>query len=239
MQNTERLINNFADTVKSAAGEQFTDSASTATEAVSGLTEYSELLTRFGINLIAVFILVRLIYYATHRNKDFLFTFFLFNILNFLICVLLSTTKIKIGFAFGLFAIFSIMRYRTVTVPIKEMGYFFVCVAIGIINALASNDNHYIVLIICNAVILVLITMLDKFITLTHENVKEIKYERIDLIHPDKRDEMMADIINRTGLPIHRVEIRNINFLTDSAFVNVFYYAKSNENTQGITGDDD
>src|SRR5262245_6933127 len=113
-----------------------------------------ELLIRFGINIVAIFILVRMIYYPRHKNKDFLFTFFLFNCLNFLICFLLSATKLKIGFAFGLFAIFSIMRYRTVVVPVKEMGYFFICVAIGVINALASADDKYLILIGCNIFIL-------------------------------------------------------------------------------------
>lgn len=236
MQDTTNILNEMEDSVKNMSADLFFTNTDVATTTAN---EYIELITRFGINIIAVFILVRVIYYSTHRNKDFLFTFFLFNLLNFLICVLLSTTKIKIGFAFGLFAIFSIMRYRTVMVPIKEMGYFFVCVAIGIINALASTDNHYIVLIICNLFILLLITVLDRFLTLTHENVKEITYERIDLIHPDKREEMKADLITRTGLPIHRIEIKTINFLRDAAYLNVFYYAKDNESRQAVTGDDD
>lgn len=236
METTEQIIKQFKDSIKNAESmDGFMDSASAAQTA----TDYTELITRFGINLLAVVILVRFIYYTTHKNKEFLFTFFLFNLLNFLICILLSTTKIKIGFAFGLFAIFSIMRYRTVTVPVKEMGYFFICVALGIINSLATVDDNYIILISCNVFILGLTLMLDKFVSLTHENVKEIVYERIDLIKPERRDEMTQDLINRTGLPIHRIEIKNINFLRDVAYVNIFYYAKNNENTQGVTGDDD
>lgn len=200
----------------------------------------SELLVRLIINMLAVFLLVRVIYYPRHKNKDFLFTFFLFNSLNFLICFLLSATKIKVGFAFGLFAIFSIMRYRTVMVPVKEMGYFFVCVAIGIINALATVDDHYFVLIGCNIFILSLILMLDRNVNLTHENVKEIKYERIDLIHPDKRELMIADLVERTGLPIHRLDIVTIDFLRDIAFVHVYYFSKENESKMaGIIDDDD
>ncbi len=233
MQNTEKLIKHIKDSIKNA------NSIDGMVEAAGSATEYTELITRFGINLLAVFILVRFIYYTTYKNKEFLFTFFLFNLLNFLICILLSTTKIKIGFAFGLFAIFSIMRYRTVTVPIKEMGYFFICVALGIINSLATVDDGYIVLILCNSFIIGVTLVLDKFVNLTHENVKEIVYERIDLIKPERRNEMTEDLINRTGLPIHRLEIKNINFLRDVAYINVFYYAKENENTQGVTGDDD
>ncbi len=188
-----------------------------------------ELIQRFGLNLIAIYVLVRLIYYPRHKNKDYLFTFFLFNCLNFLICFLLSATKMKIGFAFGLFAIFSIMRYRTVTVPIKEMGYFFVCVALGIINALSAGDNYLIILVCCNAFILLLTMILDGHVNLTHENVKEIVYERIDLIRPETRAEMLEDLQKRSGLPIHRLDIINIDFLKDIALVHAYYFSKENE----------
>lgn len=200
--------------------------------------DYLELVTRFGINFISLFILVRLIYYPTHKNKDFLFTFFIFN---FIIFTLMSTTHIKQGVAFGLFAIFSLMRYRTVTVPIKEMGYFFICLALGMINALSAVDEGagFLVIIGSNVAILLLTVVLDRFITLTHENVKEIIYERIDLITPERRDELMDDLKKRTGLPIHRIEIHNINFLRDTARVNVFYHAKDNESRAAMTGDDD
>lgn len=198
-----------------------------------------EFLIRFGINITAIFLLVRLIYYPKHHNKDFVFTFFLFNCLNFLICFLLSATKIKIGFAFGLFAIFSIMRYRTVMVPVKEMGYFFVCVAIGIINALATVDDFYIILLGCNAFILLITLLLDRNENLTHENVKEIKYERIDLIHPEKRQEMIADLVARTGLPIHRVDIINIDFLRDVAGIHAYYYSRQNETKMAGVIDED
>lgn len=202
---------------------------------------FSELLFRFGLNMIAAFILIGIIYYPRHKNKDFLFTFFIFNIVIF---ILLSTTKIKQGVAFGLFAVFSIMRYRTVTVPIKEMGYFFICLALGMINALTVVDKtntfeSYAILIACNATILLITIILDRYITLTHENFKEITYERIDLIIPERRDELMDDLKKRTGLPIHRIEIKNVNFLRDTAKVHVFYHAKENENRLAMTGDDD
>ena len=201
--------------------------------------DFIELLIRFGINITAIFILVRLIYYPRHKNKDFLFTFFLFNCLNFLICFLLSATKLKIGFAFGLFAIFSIMRYRTVTVPIKEMGYFFVCVSIGIINALSTVDDHYAVLLGCNLFILLLTMVLDRHVNLAHENVKEIVYERIDLIRPETREQMIEDLRNRSGLPIHRIDIINIDFLKDVAHVHAYYYSKDNETKMAGVIDDD
>ncbi len=100
-----------------------------------------DFILRYSINFIVIVTLVRFIYYPRHKNKDFMFTFMLFNTVNFLICFLLSSLKLKLGFAFGLFAIFSILRYRTVSVPIREMGYFFMCVTIGIINALVDINQ--------------------------------------------------------------------------------------------------
>jgi putative effector of murein hydrolase LrgA (UPF0299 family) len=195
--------------------------------AVEGLTEF---LIRFGFNFLVIFVVVGLIYYRNHKNKDFVFTYFLFNVINFLICFLLSTAKLKMGFAFGLFAIYSILRYRTVTIPIREMGFFFVSVTLGIINALASLDNFYVELIVANVLLVVITFILDgRFLPLKHENFKEIIYERIDLIHPDRRKEMLLDIKARTGLDVHRIEFVRIDFLRDVAKINAFYFADKNE----------
>ncbi len=222
----------------------------------------ADFLLRYGLNLFMIVVLVRFIYYPRHKNKDFLFTFFLFNTVNFLICFLLSSLKLKLGFAFGLFAIFSILRYRTVAVPIREMGYFFICVTIGIINALADintslndfvamlpekgffsaiyNMEHSLfVLLIADAMILGMIIVLDRQLSLEHENWKEIVYERIDLIKPDTREQMIDDLKNRTGLPIHRVEIMKIDFLRDIARIRAFYLSAENETSSLGTGADD
>lgn len=207
-----------------------------------GTNAYLEFLTRYGINVLMIFIIVRLIYYPRHKNKDFLFTFFLFNTVNFLICFMLSSTKLKMGFAFGLFAIFSILRYRTVTVPIREMGYFFISVTIGLINALSvvEDTSGMVLLIGSNVLVICMMLILDRQLGLEHENHKEINYERIDLIKPDLREQMLADLRNRTGLPIHRIEIIKLDFLRDVARINAFYYSMENESTSvGLDGGDD
>ncbi|HRG89569.1 MAG TPA: DUF4956 domain-containing protein [Chitinophagales bacterium] len=217
---------------------------------------------RYALNLILIITLVRFIYYPRHKNKDFLFTFILFNSVNFLICFLLSSLKLKIGFAFGLFAIFSILRYRTVTVPIREMGYFFLSVTIGIINALADintslnqfvqfyhaqgfvqaiklMDHSLFVLLLADLIILLLVYLLDRQLSLEHENWKDVVYERIDLIKPDVREKMLEDLRNRTGLPVHRVEIIKIDFLRDIARIRAFYFSLENETSSLGTGDND
>ena len=204
-----------------------------------GLPAIVEFLVRYAVNFLVVFVVVRVIYYPRHKNKDFLFTFFLFNSVNFLICFLLSTTKLKMGFAFGMFAIFSILRYRTVSVPIREMGYFFVCVTIGLLNSLVDFQNSWDVILVSNILLLVVIFLLERSQNLAHENYKEIYYERIDLIKPDKREEMIADLKERTGLPIHRVEINRIDFLKDVTRIKAFYLSERNETNAAVDNDDD
>jgi Domain of unknown function (DUF4956) len=191
------------------------------------------------IDVLAIVFLVGLIYYPKHKNKDFIFTFVLFNVINFMICFLLGAAKIKMGFAFGLFAIFSIIKYRTIVVSIKDMGYFFVCVALGMLNSLANTNDGYILLIVCNAVILTLTFFLERLNFINNENVKEIIYDNVLLIKPDVRDDLIADLRERTGLEIHKVEIVSINYLKDTVLLKAYYYSKESENTLPTTTDND
>ena len=194
---------------------------------------------RTTINLIAVLILVGLIYYPKHRNKDFIFTFVLFNVINFMICFLLGSARINMGFAFGLFAIFSIIKYRTIVVSIKDMGYFFVCVALGMLNSLANSNDNFMVVIICNLVILTLTFLLDRLDFINNENVKEIIYDNVELIKPNVREELIADLKERTGLEIHKVEIISINYLKDIVLLKAFYYSKESQSALPTISDND
>ena len=195
--------------------------------------------TRAALNIIALALLVSLIYYPKHKNKDFIFTFVIFNIINFMICYLLGSAKIKIGFAFGLFAIFSIIRYRTILVSIKDMGYFFICVALGMLNSLASVKDDFVMLIICNAVILVLTFFLERLDFLKNENSKDILYDKINFIKPQMRAELIGDLSEKTGLPIHRVEIVSIDYLKDVASVKAYYYSTESDSLFEETNDKD
>lgn len=203
-------------------------------EAVLKDFDLQELGIRLGINIIAVFILVHLIYFSRHKNKDFQFTLILFNCVNFLICYLLSGANLEVGFAFGLFAIFSIMRYRTVTVPIREMGYLFVCVALGLINSLATTQDNYVVLISANAFIILLPLFMDRSNSAVNGTpgsmTRDIIYERIDLIKPNMREEMIEDLRNRTGLAIHKVDIISIDLMQDVAMVKAHFFNEETNN---------
>ena len=203
----------------------------------SRLTEFG---FRFALNALVIFLLVRVIYYPRHRNRDFLFSFFLFNIINFIICYLLSSATIKIGFAFGLFAIFSIIRYRSVSVPIREMAYLLTSVTIGILNALSSLDTGLPELLISNGVLLLLTFVLDRKVTLPHENSQMVIYEKIELIKPENRTQLIEDLKLRTGLPIHRIEIGRIDLMRDSAKIRIFYLSQESQSSSfDSDGDDD
>jgi hypothetical protein len=208
-------------------------------ETTTTIFNFTEFGIRTAIDVLAILLLVGLIYYPKHRNKDFVFTFVLFNVINFMICFLLGSAKIKMGFAFGLFAIFSIIKYRTIVVSIKDMGYFFVCVALGMLNSLASSNDNFIVIIICNLVILTMTFLLDRLDFINNENVKEIIYDNVQLIKPDQREELIADLKERTGLEIHKVEIVSINYLKDTVLLKAFYYAKESQSALPTISDND
>jgi len=181
---------------------------------------------RFGINLVVMLILVRWLYYTTTRRKDYLFTYILISSVVFLLCYLLESVSLQIGFALGLFAIFGIIRYRTNPMPIKEMTYLFLVIGISVINALTTGTSMTEIIFANLAVIL--ITMgLEKVWLLRHVSSKSIIYEKINLIVPEKYDELKADLQERTGIKeIKKVEIGAINFLKDTCRMIIYYEDK-------------
>jgi len=191
--------------------------------------DFLELLVRLFMNLVVAFIIIKQIYYPVHNRKDYLFTYFIFNLLIFFLSYLLSGVKLQLGFAFGLFAIFGILRYRTEALAIKEMTYLFVVIAVAVINALANKKISYSELIFTNLAIVGITYLLEKRWLLRHEVSKTILYENIELIKPEKREELAKDLEDRTGLKITRVQVGRIDFLRDTARVKIFFFEDENE----------
>lgn len=189
-----------------------------------------EFLTRILLNTGVTLLVIRFIYYPVTRRKDFFFTFVLMSIVVFLLVYLLGDAQIEMGFAFGMFAIFGIIRYRTNPIPIKEMTYLFVVITIAVINGLTSKKISYAELAATNIIIVTVVFVIEKLLLLKHETSKRITYEKIDLIKPNNRKELKADLEERTGLKISRVEIGKINFLQDTANVKIFFYESEQEN---------
>ncbi|MEY4288700.1 MAG: hypothetical protein RLZZ30_788 [Bacteroidota bacterium] len=195
----------------------------------STLTWFSDdfyvLLLRFGINLIFLTILIRFLYYPKTQRKDYLFTYYLIGTITFFLCFGLMKMDIDTGMGLGLFAIFGIIRYRTDAIEIKEMTYLFMIIGISVVNALASNELSVSEVGVINVSVILLTFILENLWLMKHETRKTINYERIDLITPDKYDDMKADLEKRTGLSINRVEIGKIDFLNDTAQVRIYYFA--------------
>jgi len=199
------------------------------------LSDFLELLVRFCFNLAVVTVLVRYIYYPIARRKDYLFTYILISSVIFALCFLLENVKLQLGFALGLFAIFGIIRYRTSQIPIKEMTYLFLIIGVSVINALANKKISYTELVFANLVLIFVTLLLEKALLLKHELRKTIIYEKIDLIKPEKREELLKDLQERTGLKINRIEIGRIDFLRDIARIRIYYFESENQ----ITGFDE
>lgn len=184
-------------------------------------SELIELFIRFVINTLVVGGLIHFFYFPKSQRKEYYFTFFIISVSVFLMIYLLGGIKLKIGFALGLFAIFGIIRYRTESMPVREMTYLFVIIAVSVINALAGIG--YVGLLIVNLIFILCILFAETAKWLTSESTKLIQYDRIELIKPDRRDDLIADLKARTGLDVTKVEVGSIDFLRDTAVLKIYY----------------
>ncbi len=185
---------------------------------------FLEFVLRFTLNTTVILILVRWLYYSTAKRKDYLFTYILIASVVFLLCFLLESVKLQIGFALGLFAIFGIIRYRTDSMPIKEMTYLFLVIGISVINALTSTKTSLADLLFTNFSLVFITYGLEKIWLLKSESSKIILYEKINLIKPENYNDLLLDLRDRTGIKsITRVETGKIDFLKDTCIVTVFY----------------
>ena len=191
--------------------------------------DFWRLIVKTAFNLIIITIIIRYIYYPVTKNKDYLFTYFLISMTVFLLCVLLDSVKLQLGFALGLFAIFGIIRYRTDPIAIKEMTYLFLVIGISVVNALSNKKISHAELVFANLMIVFITYGMEKLWLLRHQSRKNITYEKIELILPERRKELIADLKSRTGINVIRVEIRRIDFLRDTANLRIFYYEEDTE----------
>lgn len=188
----------------------------------------SELVIRFLLNTAVIALIVRVFYYPKSKRRDYFVTFILISISVFLLIFLMGGVKLKVGFALGLFAIFGIIRYRTESVPIREMTYLFLIIAVSAINGLATSIS-YVELLATNLLFIISIWAMESNRWVKHVASKLVMYDNINLITPDKEDELIADLKKRTGLHILRVEVGAIDFSKDTAMLKVYYEPLSNE----------
>lgn len=187
---------------------------------MNGLTEF---VIAFLFNMTTAVIVVRWIYYPKHRSRKYVFTFLAFTTIIFFVVSLMSGVDMSIGVGFGLFAIFSVLRYRTNPIPIREMTYLFIIAALPVMNAMAMNADHWAKLLIANTAVILILLFLENEWGFSFESSRSITYEKINLILPDNHTQLIQDLEDRTGLNINRLEIGRINFLRDTARIKIYY----------------
>jgi hypothetical protein len=189
-------------------------------EKVDEVTITRDFFYSIGLNILSVLLLILLVYYPGNRNSEQIFTFLLFNIIIFIITYVLNQVKISMGAAFGLFAVFSMLRYRTSSISMKDMTYLFLFIALGLINAV---HLRYEVMMLLNVFVILITFILDSNILFKPEGSKSIRYDNIDLIRPEHHPELLKDLRERTGLEITRFRIDRVNFLKDTARITVYF----------------
>ncbi|MEI6574901.1 MAG: DUF4956 domain-containing protein [Bacteroidota bacterium] len=173
------------------------------------------------MDVLTIVIIVRFIYYPNYHKQDVFFTYFLFNLAIFLLTFLLNKVKISMGAAFGLFAVFSMLRYRTEGISMKEMTYLFIVITVGLISAIQLTILE---LALINGLLIAFTFLLDGNILLRREFSKIINYENIEFIKAENHARLIEDLKQRTGLNIHKVSIAKIDFLRDMAVLIIYYY---------------
>ncbi len=203
----------------------------------------TDLFLGFALNLAIAVLIVRFIYYPANPSKNYVFTFLAFNTIIYFVMSVLSTAEIGVGVGFGLFAIFSVLRYRTDPMATREMTYLFVLIGLPVINSVMLQEGGWVALAALNAVIVVLLFVLEREWGFQYFSAKSVRYERLELIRPENHQALLADLRARTGLPVTRVEIGSIDLINDSARLKIYYdeprlLRRSAEDVV-VVGDDD
>jgi hypothetical protein len=187
------------------------------------VSDFTELVLRFLLNTIIVVLIVHFLYARRSKQKDYYFSYIAIGGIVFLLCFLLNNVKLELGFALGLFAIFAIIRYRTNTIPIKEMTYLFIVIGISVMNAIASKKVSYAELFFVNLITVFGLAFLESRLLINREYSLLILYEKIEYMNLQNEGKLLEDLKQRTGINVKRYEVRKLDFLRDVAEITVYY----------------
>lgn len=194
------------------------------------------LLAGFLVNLAIAVIIVRGIYHGEKQGKNSIFTFIAFNTVIYFVMTFLSDTQLSVGVGFGLFAIFSILRYRTSAISTREMTYLFILIALPVMNSVLMAGGNWASMILANGIVIVVLYVLERGWGFHYEGQAFVRYDRIELIQPDKHEQLLADLRHRTGLNIKRLEIGRINFVEDTVELTLYYDEVGAQDTNEANG---
>lgn len=185
--------------------------------------DFYKMIFRFALNIIALTVIIRLLYFRSAGKQEYLFTYYMIGIIVFLICFTLKKFELNLGMALGLFAIFGILRYRTSTIEIKEMTYLFIVIGISVVNSLANKKMSLAELLLGNLIVIVSIIILE-YVWLSKKIVsKKLIYNNLDLIRPEDQPQLKTELEQKLGLSIERLEINDVDFLQSSVKLTIYY----------------
>lgn len=203
-----------------------------------------KLCIRFALNVLFLLLIVRYAIYPSQRDREFLFTAVMMNVTVFFICFALKKLELELGMALGLFAIFGVLRYRTDAIRAKDMTYLFIVVGLAVINSLSNKKTSYAELVAVNLFIIGASVLLERIVsrladksaakTLTAKTsdapAKEkklrkttVEYDKLEMLAPEQRDSLVADLTARTGISIARVQVQAIDLKKNTAILTIQY----------------
>ena len=193
------------------------------TEQIVDWGDFAKLVSRFSMDLAFATVVIFFVYYRLYRNREFVFTYYVFNIITFSLCVLLRKVPMELGFALGLFAVFGILRYRTEEIRMRDLTYLFIVIGLGILNAVANKKVSLIELVTVNVVIVGITAGLELHSSNQRNGSTPMLYDNLSLLRPGERAALLADLSARTGFEVVRVQVHRIDLLRDAAEITVFY----------------
>ncbi len=198
--------------------------------------DFGKLFMRMAFDILVTAVLVRGIYYPLYKRREFVFIYFIFNLITFSLCHLLRKVPIELGFALGLFAVFGILRYRTEPIRIRDLSYLFVVIGVGILNAVSNKKISVAELLLVNGGIVFTTALLESASFGGREEERIVLYDNIELLKPERHAEFLADLAVRLGLDIQRVAIGQVDLLKDTARITVYYKKPKNGHPNVVSG---
>jgi hypothetical protein len=185
--------------------------------------DLGKLVVRLAINLVFLFLIVRVAYHAHQKQMVYVFTFVLMNVMVFFICFTLKKLDLGLGMALGLFAIFAIIRYRTNSINVKEMTYLFIVIGLAVINSLSNKKTSYAELLFVNLIIFTTTMFMEQLFSMRRLRSQTILFDKLDLLKPDQRADLLTNLKDRTGLDVQKVEVKRIDLQKKNAQIVVQY----------------
>jgi hypothetical protein len=185
----------------------------------------------FWYNVSIVFIMGRFLYYSNKGKKEYLFTYILLAAVISLLCMLIKRAELSLGFAIGIFAIFGIIRYRTIPISPREMTYIFMSAGIAAKNTLVPEDIGFYKLLVSDVSLLIITGLLEYFLFREKISIKVLVYNNLELIHPDKRTELYDDLDSKYGIEeIEKIKVGKIDTVKNSVRLQIHFKDSGNNN---------